>query len=266
MENSQNNYCHKEDVSHVKTVYRLHLVYVVIICGIILVCTLCVIPRCVSDSAFQNFSFASAIVSIVLAVVSIVYSLWSGQKSNDQYVGMAHIESKIDEQLKGFERIEETFINKLNPINNQIEQIKEDQTKTRKAVDEMSDRITKGGTDIHNEESKYNIEASPAYADITLYLFVLAYTNRKKIPVKFADSITDKYWAGFMVAFACSMGDKLNYTNDENGVSITVFDTNYFGNKQNIKSRLLEKSPGQKSKIEQIDVFFNDNSSTKPCP
>ena len=52
-----------------------HIVYIVIICLIVNVFLLCIVPGRVNDEAYQNFSFAATIVSIVLAVVSIVYSL-----------------------------------------------------------------------------------------------------------------------------------------------------------------------------------------------
>ena len=265
MESQQEKDMYKNDVAHVKSVYRLHLIYVVIICGIILICSLCVIPKCVSSSAFQNFSFASTIVSIVLAVVSIVYSLWSGQKSNNQYVGMAHIESKIDQQLKGFERIEETFSRKLNPLNSQLEQIKEDQTKTRQAMDKMSDRISSNvPTTSHEEKEKYNTEVSPAYAELTLYLFALANKKGKKITAKYADEITDKYWSGFMVAFSCSLSDKLNYRISKDGISIITFDTDYFGNDQEIRKRISEKYKTLEGTVNEIDNYFSD-SSTNNC-
>lgn len=57
---AQENYCQK-DINHIKVLCRLNIVYIVIICLIISVCTLCIIPKCVSEYAFQNFSFASTI-------------------------------------------------------------------------------------------------------------------------------------------------------------------------------------------------------------
>ena len=54
-----------------------HLYYVILIAGLILLFVILLFPYGVSRYAFDNFSFASTITSIVLAVVSIVYSIQS---------------------------------------------------------------------------------------------------------------------------------------------------------------------------------------------
>lgn len=258
----------QKDIKQIKVVYRLHLMYVVIICFILMVCTLCIIPRCVSIAAFQNFSFASTIVSIVLAVVSIVYSLWSGQKSNNQYVGMAHIESKIDDQLKGFERIEESISDRLNPINRQIEQIKDDQTKTRAAVDEMKDMLGKDTTSGDKDaKQQYNMEGNPLFADISLYIFAQAHANNKVIPVDIAEELIGRYWSGFMVAFSRSHPEKLNYETIGKDIKVTVYNSDYFENVATIKKRILEKSEALKGKLLAIDNALGISSeiNEKSC-
>ena len=244
----------KKDIQRIKCVYRLHLTYVLAICFILMVCTLCIIPKYVSDSAFQNFSFASTIVSIVLAVVSIVYSLWSGQKSNNQYVGMAHIESKIDEQLKGFERIEESISNRINPLNRQIEQIKDDQIKTRQAVDRMNDLLGTDSKSEHNAvQQHYNVTGNPLFADIALYIFAQSYGKKKNIPSKIIDNIIGKYWSGFIVAISRTQPDKLNYETIDGEIKVTVYNTDYFGTASDWKERILSKSEKMKDTLTEID-------------
>lgn len=249
----QNEECEK-DIKHVKQVYRLHIMYIVIICIIILVTTLCVMPNYVSDSALQNFSFASTIVSIVLAVVSIVYSLWSGQKSSNQYLGMAHIENKIDEQLKGFEHIEEAFNKKLNPINEQIEQIKDNQTQTRKSVDKINDLLDSQTPNTQSGESKkYNVLDNPMYADLSLYIFAQANSKKRLINITAIDEILEKYWTGFMVALSRSLPDHFGYKMVSGGVEIEKYDSSSFGTASGIRDRLLKNKEKTQVFLDRID-------------
>lgn len=259
---AQENYCQKE-INHIKVLCRLNIVYIVIICLIISVCTLCIIPKCVSEYAFQNFSFASTIVSIVLAVVSIVYSLWSGQKSNNQYIGMSNIESKIDSQLKGFERIEASFANKLAPLNVQLEQIKEDQTKTRETIDKFTNLLGSGTVEHSTTEShKYIYKDAPVFAVITLYMFASVFkTKDKRVPVKSADELLGKYWSGFMVAFSRSLPQHLNYDSTKDGVKLITFDENYFGDASFIKGKLLNDYSNANGIIERVDGFFANSDN-----
>lgn len=151
------------------------------------------------------------------------------EQSNNQYMGMAHIESKIDEQLKGFERIEESISNRLNPINVQIAQIKDDQIKTRHAVDKMNDLLgtnsTSEGNSLHQQ---YNAKGNPLYADIALYVFALAYDRKTSIPSKLLDKLTGKYWSGFIVAISRTQPEKLNYENKDGKIMVTAYDTDFF--------------------------------------
>lgn len=67
-----------------KKVSILRLIYVSIIFAIVQVFLLVICPGKISSYAFENFSFASTLISIVLAVVSIVYTLQSGLSSFGQ--------------------------------------------------------------------------------------------------------------------------------------------------------------------------------------
>lgn len=261
-QNNQKEICLK-DIKYVRQIYRLHLMYIVIICFIVMVSTLCVMPNYVSDSAFQNFSFASTIVSIVLAVVSIVYSLWSGQKSSNQYLGMAHIESKIDEQLKGFEHIEESFNKKLNPINEQIEQIKDNQTQTRKSVDRMNDLLDSQAPNIQVSGSKkYNAADNPMYADLSLYMFAQAKAGNKIININIIDEILGKYWTGYMVALSRSIPAYLAYKRVPGGVEIDNFDSSSFGTTSEIRERLLKNNEKARNFLDRIDKAFGIGSTS----
>ena len=69
-------------------------------CIMFTVMVLLIMPGRVSDDAYQNFSFAATITSIVLAVVSIIYSLQSGLSSVGQLNAISDIEGKISQEIK----------------------------------------------------------------------------------------------------------------------------------------------------------------------
>lgn len=90
---------------------KLHLIYSTIILVLLAVFVILVAPCCVSEFAFSNFSFASTLISIVLAVVSIVYSLQSGLSNNTYKARMDEIQRSISDRMSGLQKIEVSLKN-----------------------------------------------------------------------------------------------------------------------------------------------------------
>lgn len=90
-----------------KKINAHHLYYTIAIAIIILVAVIITVPDRVSENAFTNFSFASTLASIVLAVISIVYSIYAGNTSSTQLDNVREIDAEIRKQLDGFSHIEE---------------------------------------------------------------------------------------------------------------------------------------------------------------
>ena len=87
----------------------VHLIYGTIILVIIGVFILLVAPGRINENAFSHFSFASTLISIVLAVVSIVYSLQSGLSNNTYKTRMDEIQRNIAERISEFQKIENSL-------------------------------------------------------------------------------------------------------------------------------------------------------------
>lgn len=104
-----------------------HFVYVILFCIMFSIVTLVLIPGRVNDDAYQNFSFAATITSIVLALVSIVYSLQSGLSSVGQLHSVIEIESQISNEIKKFSGIDEKIRSALVPISSQVGNIQKTQ-------------------------------------------------------------------------------------------------------------------------------------------
>lgn len=88
-----------------RQIVKVHALYLAIIFVIISAFLLIIAPITISPRAFENFSFASIVVSIVLAVVSIVYSFRAKSNSSENIAGIREIERNIDLKLEKFESL-----------------------------------------------------------------------------------------------------------------------------------------------------------------
>lgn len=112
-----------------------HLYYTILIAGLILLFVILLFPFGVSRYAFDNFSFASTITSIVLAVVSIVYSILSGNSSSDQLNGVRDIERNISSQLDNFSDLEEKMKKTIEDVQRGVSEVKEGQANVKDSLD-----------------------------------------------------------------------------------------------------------------------------------
>lgn len=119
-----------------------HIIYLVIICLIINVFLFCIVPGRINDDAYHNFSFAATITSIVLAVVSIVYSLQSGLSSQSQLNGIKDIEARIGTELTRFSNLEssikDAFKDSISPLEASVGDIQQRQDDLQKSQDDFS--------------------------------------------------------------------------------------------------------------------------------
>ena len=77
-----------------------HLYYALSICILCAICILVVLCSSrISDEAFQNFSFVSTVVSIVLAVVSILFSIWTSRGINDSFGNLRGLKTELQDEM-----------------------------------------------------------------------------------------------------------------------------------------------------------------------
>lgn len=119
-----------------------HIIYLVIICLIINIFLLCIVPGRINEEAYHNFSFAATITSIVLAVVSIVYSLQSGLSSQSQLNGIKNIEERIGSELTRFSTLESSIKDAvkegITPLEASMGNIQQRQDDLQKSQDDFS--------------------------------------------------------------------------------------------------------------------------------
>lgn len=236
-----------------KKVCGLHLMYIVIICAILILINILIIPERISDVAFQNFSFASTVVSIVLAVVSIIYSLWSGKSSNSQYDSIRHIEKQIDNQLENFTKIEKSIVANINPIRDQMQLLKDDQTKTNSMIDNFMSMYSTNGQSSTKATDKFDNESNTDWGALTLYACQKSHETAQPVPRDILEKVTGSYWSGYMVALSKIMPEKMAYKFQDPKVFIKKFDESYWGTEKDFLKRINDKWPNE---IKEINQYF----------
>lgn len=100
---------------------KLHLIYGLIIAGVILfavvICWILSANNEVSSATLQNFTFAATIASIVLAVVSITYSIYSGAGMSGSVSVMQSAEEEIKKQVFALQNIDDRIISAVQTGN-----------------------------------------------------------------------------------------------------------------------------------------------------
>lgn len=171
-----------------------HIIYLVIICLIINIFLLCIVPGRINEEAYHNFSFAATITSIVLAVVSIVYSLQSGLSSQSQLNGIKNIEERIGSELTRFSTLESSIKDAvkegITPLEASMGNIQQRQDDLQKSQDDFSKnwkelmqvvKLTELPTEAAVEEQSEQNDI-PQIFSVILYTCVNSKETGKDIP------------------------------------------------------------------------------------
>lgn len=223
---TQNNLVNKEP----RKVNVFHLFYTVLICALICIGVIICQKESVCDTAFTNFSFAATITSIVLAVVSIVFSIKSDTGMSDSLGTIKGVEDNIQRQLRQFDNLEKRIIEKIESTNNTM-----GSTVSNAVADAVSSAFTNAKPSNVNkgETGKYNVGKSSIAGNLILYTFLKAFKANKKTGIDLHSLIpylSTDYINGFV--------DAVNSSNDDNHISLELL--------------------GDKINIIQLDeVYFN---------
>ena len=199
-----------------KKVNRLHLIYGYIISGLLLISiVVCWILSCkglISENAFQNFSFAASIVSIVLAVVSIVYTIYSGAGVSNSVDILQEAEQNIKTQVDALNGLESRIIGALEDVNVDLSsKLSEVQNKMDPFIERNinSEQTTGGDNDI------FNLKVNSLFGNILLYICVRAIELEKSWPVDIIGNENKLYVQGYLVAMASIPSLGFSYETDE---------------------------------------------------
>ena len=249
-----------------------HFVYIILFCIFFSIVTLLIMPGRINDDAYQNFSFAATITSIVLALVSIVYSLQSGLSSVGQLHSVIEIESQISNEIKKFSGIDEKIRNALVPISSQVGSIQKTQDTIRQAQDDIHNELLKiSSLEIPKDDGGNTTLEGPAILYILLYAAVLSKTKAMDMPYHlFAKYVgpQSKYCEGLLDGMAVLQPDKIKIEQGSRPArkKVTVFDENSLGTldvlKNKASSLLNEKL--SKNLLTELDNYFSDINNQLP--
>lgn len=263
-----------------------HIIYLFIICLIINVFLLCIVPGRINDDAYQNFSFAATITSIVLAVVSIVYSLQSGLSSVGQLNSIKDIEAKIGAELTRFANLETSIKDVvregITPLEASMGDIKQRQDEISKSQDDLFHNwIELMQTTIsYNKESTENkiddSEAttlrlsaeSPQIFSVILYTCICSKETQKDIPYHILGQffgVRRYYCEGVINALATFIRDSLALTEGSKHTRqvVSKYDEKELGTKDWLRNQVLE---GKNTKLGNdiicaLDEYFSTTQS-----
>lgn len=248
-----------------KTINRLHLIYGYIISALLIVSIILLwilsSRGVVSQEAFQNFSFAASIASIILAVVSIVFTIYSGAGSTAVLVST---EQSIRKQVKSLDGIEERIIMVIEKGNDKISG-KLDETKNSFASIGTQNISFCTSVDENNKQphtTMVNLTANSGFGNMLLYICLKSMETHKPWKFDILGNESKLYLQGYLVAIATIKSMNFQYTpeSDFSGIRECSFVPNNlgFGTEDIIKS--MQNRPDWKSsklEFDRIDDYFS---------
>lgn len=246
-----------------------HLYYVLLIAILIVIGLVLVIPNGVSRYAFDNFSFASTITSIVLAVVSIVYSIQSGNSSSDQLNGVRNIERNITEQLSNFSDLEDKLHKKVDEIKLGMTTVKEGQADIKETFGHF---LEQGGfaSPANSTNKVDNFTYNSLFGNILLYSCALSYETKRPLPGEILGKMMDNftYCYGYLIALSVFESTKIAVDNSKNCPlmsKVSLYDDNFFGTKEQLLGK-INSDLASKTDMEELKVLLTEINDYFGCP
>lgn len=267
--------------------YQLHIRYILLVCFLICLFVTLIAPKHVTEEAFQNFSFAATITSIVLAVVSIVYSVATSGGIATSIGEMKQVEQELKEEINDIPDLKKHVSETVDELkNNILEAIHED----RQASDSKTDELAKSVHDMLHDEisglasmvaNESNKKSNDEHIDLfdfsynsfngNLLLYATKLAVDKNVPLnlprvsQIIGNNNLSYCRGYLVALCMCNKNRFSYHSDDSFESITVtqFDKDYFQT-QDMDRIILNSIEDQgrkesfQNKMKEIDTYFKE--------
>lgn len=264
-----------------------HLSYWAIIFFLLSVFLLLIAPGCVNPKAFENFSFASTIVSIVLAVVSIVYSFRSKSNLGENLAGIRAIEQSIEDKLHKLESLSDRIMTEVDTavcdgIEKGIRSLKEDVSNLREDQADIKQNLTQISesqkklfesshlsSDVLSEQGKMlSIISNTSFIGrVAVYLACLSFKSGKDIDLERLSSemLADKdYYWGYFAALSSTSKESFQYEVKTGGVyHIIKFDNKQLGDESYWRNqiKLFDDEGSVNQYLKAIDDYYGMKDS-----
>ena len=252
-----------------KRIDRLHLIYCVII-GIILIVAIVIFwilssQNVISEYVFDNFAFAATIVSIVLAVVSIIYTIHSGTGITDSISVLKNVQDNISEQIVTLQGVEKTIKDSISDEQKKIEASLDSMLKSQFEQFMLPPsgeylRVERYEGDIH---PVIDIHSNPPLGNIFMYCCLLSKVYNKAWNLNMPQENAFVYFMGYIAALKAipSIGFTYHLDKDNNMLSQCDFsksitDTITIEALQEVLEEQSKEYPMFKDVILRINNFF----------
>ena len=250
-----------------------HFIYFAIICFIIIVAVLVIIPGRINEDAYQNFSFASTITSIVLAAVSIIYSIQSGLAAGSQMSDVKSIEQSISKEVTKLSGIDKSIRDIIKPLTETVGQISDTQNTMQQTQSKLVAHVEKLSLNIEpievlqSEGDKIKIQG-PVVLSITLYAAIRSQQTGMDIPFhKFAEHIGKQatYCEGLLDGLAAVHPDKISISvgSKKTRKVVQKFDDAYFGDAAfwETKTKEIKNTRISDQLLSAIKEYYSNHSN-----
>lgn len=221
--------------------YKIHLFYWAIIFILLAVFLVLCVPGRINEEAFSNFSFASVLISIVLAVISIVLSIRVGQSTNQYYGGIREIEKDIDSKLSQFEDLDNSIRNSVKGIiTEEVKDVKESQNRMTSKVDSLLSftKVMESFSSTNNinkgTDSSMDLSSSSNLTIAALYIACIMYENDSPFPFKSFSTQASGLILGFLSALRYVYPDSIRF-NLNKDLKISFFSSEKWGDSKHLK-------------------------------
>ena len=253
------------------TVNRLHLIYgyaiAILVIIAIIICWVLSCKGYVSENAFQNFSFAASIVSIVLALVSIVYTIYSGGNVTNSVGVLQEAEKNIEQQVSALNGLEARIIDSVEKGNNQV-------SKKLSEVQNQIEPMVRGAlksvnSQANSSEDLIDINYNSAIGNAIIYICIKSIEQNKPWPTDILGNEIKMYIQGYIVAMASIPAIKFYYETESDFQIIKTCNFTDFelikGMKQNIMEVIKHRLGNEQSTqlFKTIDDYFANASEKK---
>lgn len=253
-----------------KKILKLHLIYWAVIFALLSVFLLCIAPGKVNESAFENFSFTSSIVSIVLAVVSIVFSFKTKSTTSDNIAGIREIERSIDSKLQKFDSLKTEIVEEVKgitrPIEDDVNSIRQGQVETSNKMQELFEKMAQRSAGT-NETNGQLLSSASFFGNVMMYVLCKAKQSGKvidmnKMGLDFNDNY-DYFW-GFWVALTALKGRPFDYEDKKRIITVTKYDESQLGDMSYWESKIngFKDKEEVKKYLDAVNTYFSTNNNT----
>lgn len=217
--------------------YKIHLMYWAIIFVFLTVFLVLCVPGKINDDAFWNFSFASVLVSIVLAVISIVLSISVGQSTTHYNLEIKDVEKEIQDKLRKFDDLDDSIRTSVESIvKKEVDDVRKSQSEMNKIIESLVDStIVKGSSSVKSTGGTLDISNTNNLCVASLYLAVICYRTGRPIPISQLKRHSFMI-VGFLSALSTIEPDNLLIQVKNNDIYVSSFSSDRWGNEDDLKN------------------------------